>query len=116
MRYVCIVRDKHSTVILAKKTVKHFTADILNEIVEKLIIQNIIEPNTLIFHSDHGCQYTSNIFMELLNKYGVTQSMSDKGCPNQNQPSEQVFSHMKRCIVNPKQIDEESQFDKKLNI
>ena len=35
----------------------------------------------VVFHSDHGTQYTSGEFAELCNRYGVSQSVGHTGVP-----------------------------------
>lgn len=116
MVYICVIRDAYHGGIIACKKYRSFTYDMLNALVERLLILNNVEPGTLTFHSDHGAQYTSNSFIDLLSKYGVIQSMSEMGCPEQNQLTEQVFSHMKRDLIDPKNLDSEEEFEFKLNV
>src|SRR5664280_587302 len=52
-------------------------------------------PNELIFHSDQGTQYGSDEFKQMLNKYGVIQSMSRKGNCYDNAPMESFFHTLK---------------------
>ncbi len=48
-----------------------------------------------ILHSDQGFQYTSFSFRYLLERYGITQSMSRKGNCLDNAPIESFFGHLK---------------------
>ncbi len=41
--------------------------------------RNITQENDLLFHSDQGSQYTSELFQSTLAKYNITASMSRKG-------------------------------------
>lgn len=58
------------------------------------------EKGSLIFHSDLGTQYTSNKFIEQLNKYEMLQSHSRKGCPYDNACIESFNSILKKERVN----------------
>lgn len=50
----------------------------------------------LMFHSDQGCQYTSQAFREFLRDRGVLQSMSRRGQCWDNAPTESWFGTMKQ--------------------
>ena len=49
----------------------------------------------LIFHSDRGSPYASNLFRKLLDENSIVQSMSRKGNPYDNAVSENFFSCLK---------------------
>ena len=51
--------------------------------------------NSVIVHSDQGCHYTSNAFIEKLKEGAFVQSMSRKGNCWDNAPQESFFGHMK---------------------
>ena len=51
--------------------------------------------NTVIVHSDQGCHYTSNAFIQKLKDKEFVQSMSRKGNCWDNAPQESFFGHMK---------------------
>ena len=50
----------------------------------------------LIHHSDRGVQYLSDDFQDLLKKYGIACSMSDKGSCYDNAVVESFFASLKR--------------------
>lgn len=50
----------------------------------------------LIFHSDHGSQYTSNAYKALCAKLGITQSMGSVGDSYDNAMAESFFASLKR--------------------
>jgi putative transposase len=52
-------------------------------------------PTDLIFHSDQGCQYTSDRFVTFLASHGVRQSMSRRGNCWDNAVIERVFKTLK---------------------
>ena len=51
--------------------------------------------DTTIIHSDQGCHYTSNAFIQKLRDNDFVQSMSRKGNCWDNAPQESFFGHMK---------------------
>lgn len=53
----------------------------------------------LVFHSDRGCQYSSQGYRQMLEQYGITSSMSRPGCPYDNSCMESFFATLKKeCI------------------
>ena len=55
--------------------------------------------NGAIFHSDRGCQYSSESFRSMLSANGIKQSMSRGGCPYDNACSESFFATTKKeCL------------------
>lgn len=66
----------------------------------------------IIFHSDRGSQYASNLFRSLLHKNSFTASMSRKGDCWDNSPVESFFATLKKeadlhSSMNVKQIEGE---------
>lgn len=55
--------------------------------------------DTTIVHSDQGCHYTSNAFVQKLKDNNFVQSMSRKGNCWDNAPQESFFGHMKDEIA-----------------
>ncbi len=53
----------------------------------------------LIFHSDHGCQYTSGDYKKLCQAMGITQSMGAVGDSYDNAMAESFFASLKRELV-----------------
>lgn len=69
-----------------------------NELVKRSF-DNIDLSKIKIIHSDHGYQYTSKFFKELIDKNNITQSMSRVGNSLDNRPIEYWFSILKsECI------------------
>jgi len=67
--------------------------------VQQLIEKHDNELNTdVLVHSDQGCHYTSNRFVEVLNDYDLRQSMSRRANCWDNAPQESLFGHMKEEI------------------
>lgn len=53
----------------------------------------------LVFHSDHGCQYTSGDYKDLCRLTGITQSMGTVGDSYDNAMAESFFASLKRELV-----------------
>ena len=49
------------------------------------------KPQNLIFHSNHGSQYTSKQFREILDVLNVHQTFFKPGCPYDNAVDESFF-------------------------
>ena len=52
-----------------------------------------------VFHSDHGCQYTSEQYARVCDTLGITQSMGSVGDSYDNAMAESFFSSLKRELV-----------------
>jgi transposase InsO family protein len=52
-----------------------------------------------LIHSDQGFQYTSKTYQDLLQRYGMTASMSRKGNCLDNAAMESFFSHLKTELL-----------------
>ena len=63
--------------------------------------QSVRSTHGLILHSDRGSQYTSNDFIELLDKYGVVRSNSRKGNCWDNAVTESFFKTLKCELIYP---------------
>ena len=53
----------------------------------------------LVFHSDHGCQYTSTEYRDLCTELGITQSMGTIGDSYDNAMAESAWASLKRELV-----------------
>ena len=58
--------------------------------------ENRDEPLKLLFHTDQGAEFTSHMFIESLKAYGIKQSFSYPGCPNDNACMEGFYSILRR--------------------
>ncbi len=90
------IKDASTGKIIAYKISDSLKIDFVLETI-KQIDQELLNDETMI-HSDQGVHYTSPQFSNLLNKYGITQSMSRKGKCTDNAPIKSFFGHFK-CEV-----------------
>ena len=58
-----------------------------------------------VFHSDHGCQYTSSDFKAFCERMGITQSMGTVGDSYDNAMAESLWSSLKRELVDDAHFD-----------
>jgi len=93
--YLCVVIDLYS-----RKVVSYSISEYIDT---ALVIQAFLDafrtreaPNSLVFHSDQGTQYTSFEFCCLLKKHSVTQSFSAPGSPHDNAVAESFFATIKK--------------------
>ena len=73
--------------------------DFVLDTVDRLVAEHgCTLDNETIVHSDQGCRYTSNAFIQKLRDASFVQSISRKGNCWDNAPQESFFGHMKDHI------------------
>lgn len=98
--YLSTILDAVTHEILAYELSVSLKVDFVIETVNKLIeVHGCTLDNETIVHSDQGCHYTSNAFIEKLKDAEFIQSMSRKGNCWDNAPQESFFGHMKDEIA-----------------
>lgn len=58
-------------------------------------------PRPVIFHSDNGSEYNSEVFVQVLNIVGVSISRSAPGCPWENGYQESFYDKFKIDLGDP---------------
>jgi putative transposase len=96
--YLAVVLDIYSRKIIGWAIQQRATADIVLKALMMAIV-NRKPGKEIIFHSDRGSQYTSELVRSRLNLYGFRQSMSGKGNCYDNAITESFFSLLKRELV-----------------
>jgi putative transposase len=66
-----------------------------------MALQRCQPPRGLIHHSDRGGQYAAEPYRQVLERHGITQSMSRKGNCLDNAPMESFFASLKTEHVHP---------------
>lgn len=92
--YLTIVLDLFSRAILGWDLSESLAADTVGRCLYKTQAWPCLSKNTL-FHSDRGCQYTSQEVRNILQQAGWTQSMSAKGYCYDNAYAESFFASFK---------------------
>lgn len=94
--YLSTILDAFTHEVLAYQLSESLKVDFVIETVNALIDKHgaTLDTETIV-HSDQGCHYTSNAFIEKLRDEAFVQSMSRKGNCWDNAPQESFFGHMK---------------------
>jgi transposase InsO family protein len=93
--YLAVIIDLFSRAVVGHKIANTLDTD---ELVKGAFLKCVELRGVIrgaLFHSDRGCQYTSQVFRELLTTYGVEQSMSRKGNCWDNAACESFFASLK---------------------
>lgn len=94
--YLSPVIDVCSDEVLAYNLSESLELPLVLDMLESLLVKYGAElDNDTIIHSDQGCHYTSNSFIQKLKQNDLQQSMSRKGNCWDNAPQESFFGHMK---------------------
>ena len=98
--YLSPIIDVCTHEVLAYRLSDNLRVDFVLEMVDAMCRRYGAElDNTTIVHSDQGCHYTSNAFIQKLKDASFVQSMSRKGNCWDNAPQESFFGHMKDEIA-----------------
>ena len=92
--YLCIVLDLFSRKIIGWSVSENMGSDLVISAI-LIALRNRKIKKGLIFHSDRGVQYSSNVVVELLKRHHIMQSMSRKGNCWDNACSETFFHLLK---------------------
>ena len=97
--YLSVIRDLYDNSIVAYKT---STAQNIHLVLNTIKAAKRKEKVTaeVQLHSDQGFQYTSQAYFKLIQKYGITPSMSRRGNPYDNALAENFFSILKTECIN----------------
>ena len=94
--YLSTILDAMTREVLSYRLSGSLEVDFVIETVDMLVKKHRCTlDNTTIVHSDQGCHYTSNAFIQKLKDNQFVQSMSRKGNCWDNAPQESFFGHMK---------------------
>jgi transposase InsO family protein len=67
-------------------------------------------PRPEIIHSDHGKEYTSKDYDDMVTELGITRSMAAPGCPWENGYQESFYSQFKVDFGDPSRFDSLGEF------
>ena len=92
--YLATVMDLYSRRIIGWALSPSLDATIAIEAIQMALRQRKPPPG-VIFHSDRGCQYTSEAFRDVLDRSQVRRSMGRTGCCYDNAAAESFFHSLK---------------------
>ena len=94
--YLSAVKDAVTRQILSYVLSETLEEEFVLETINNLMHEHGISMNAkTLIHSDQGAHYTSIRFIDLINDYGLRQSMSRRGNCWDNAPQESFYGHMK---------------------
>ena len=98
--YLAAIKDMATRQIVGWSMADHLRAGLC---VDALVmaLQRCRPPEGLIHHSDRGVQYAAEPYRRVLERHGITQSMSRKGNCLDNAPMESFFASLKAEHVHP---------------
>ena len=105
--YLSMIRDLYDNSIVAYKLGTEQTINLVLNTIREAKAKEAVTAE-LQLHSDQGFQYTSHAYFTLIQKYGITPSMSRRGNCYDNAMAENFFSILKtEClrIHKPKTIE-----------
>lgn len=111
--HICAILDLYSRKIIAYKIASRASTQLVTSTF-KLALEERHPCQNLLFHSDRGCQYTSQAFRKLLAQHDVTQSFSKAGTPYDNSVMESFFSSLKQEELYRNSYSSERDFKKKV--
>ena len=92
--YLAVVLDLFNREVIGWSIKPRMTADLVTDALAMAWFRRRPQPGVL-FHSDRGSQYASNLMQARLVEYGMTGSMSRKGNCWDNAPTESFFNSLK---------------------
>lgn len=96
--YLATVIDLYNREIVGYSMDTTYTAGLVSDALRKAGQAGLMKRNA-VFHSDHGCQYTSAEFQQVCNSMGVVQSMGRVGSCFDNACAESFFASLKKELV-----------------
>lgn len=112
--YICVILDLFSRKVVAHRVSPKNSTYLITSTFRQAF-QHRNAPQSLMFHSDQGAQYTSKAFRKRLQMNKVVQSFSKSGQPHDNAVIESFFASMKREEIYRTQYKSERQFIKSVD-
>lgn len=94
--YLATVLDLHSRRLVGWSLATHARAELACDALQAAVATRGGDVRGVIFHTDHGTQYTAAAFAVTCNAYGVVQSMGRIGDSLDNAAAEAFFATLKR--------------------
>ena len=96
--YLAMVLDVFSRKIVGWTIENHLRTELVLTALNAAITQR--RPELVVFHSDHGCQYTSYAFGKRCREMNVMPSMGSVGDAYDNAMAESFFATLEREVLN----------------
>lgn len=96
--YLAIVLDVFSRKVIGWAIENHLRTELVMAALNAAVAQR--RPELVVFHSDHGCQYTSYAFGKRCQEMNVVPSMGSVGDAYDNAMAESFFATLEREVLN----------------
>ena len=97
--YLATVIDLFSRRVIGWSLAEHMRTTLVADALNTAVVTRGGTVDSVIFHSDRGCQYTAAEFGELCERLGVVQSMGATGVCWDNAAAESFFGSLKRELA-----------------
>ena len=94
--YLATVLDLHSRRLVGWSLAEHARAELAGDALDAAAATRGGSIAGVVFHTDHGAQYTSTAFADVCDHHGVVQSMGRIGDSLDNAAAESFFATLKR--------------------
>ena len=105
--YLAIVLDVFSRKIVGWAMETHLRTELMLAAIDMAITMR--RPQTVIHHSDHGCQYTSYAFGKRCREAGIMPSMGTVGDAYDNAMAESFFATLEREVLNRRRFKSQAE-------
>jgi putative transposase len=102
--YTATVIDLYSRMVVGWAVADHMRTSLVTEALDAALTTRR-PPDGVIFHSDRGCQYTSNEFADFCATNGVVRSMGRRATCFDNAVSESFFATYKKELIHTRPWD-----------
>jgi putative transposase len=105
--YLAIVLDVWSRRIVGWAMANHLKTELVLDALDMALAQR--RPESVIHHSDRGCQYTSYAFGKRCREAGVVPSMGSTGDAYDNAMAESFFATLEREVLNRRRFSSQAE-------
>ncbi|OCG19311.1 MULTISPECIES: IS3 family transposase [unclassified Gilliamella] len=110
--YLCVIVDISNREIVGRRAGRHKPAALVMQAMSQIPMNlQTIE----LFHSDRGKEFDNHLIDECLTAFGITRSLSRKGCPYDNAIAESTFKAVKTEFVSNTIFDSMAQLKLEFN-
>jgi len=105
--YLAIVLDVWSRRIVGWSMANHLKTELVLDALDMALAQR--RPESVIHHSDKGCQYTSYAFGKRCREAGVVPSVGSTGDAYDNAMAESFFATLEREVINRRRFKSQAE-------
>ncbi|RNB93422.1 IS3 family transposase [Brevibacillus parabrevis] len=110
--YVCLFVDLFNREIIGYSSGPRKTAELVYKAIASIQVRL---DRIQMFHTDRGKEFDNKVISDALTTFGITRSLSRKGCPYDNAVAESTFKIFKTEFANQSHFQTEEQLDLELH-